>query len=128
MASEQDEEEEQVSGEWRRTRSYNTALVFWDTGNCLILSHAAPERRLWMCEGSGGGLGTDTALGFWDTGTYRMLRESDVCELVCEAGVMVHGCHRVFSLSLSLSLSLSTRILSASESLYDGENKSNWKV
>jgi hypothetical protein len=24
----------------------DTALVFWDTGNCHILSHAARERRL----------------------------------------------------------------------------------
>jgi hypothetical protein len=50
MASEQDEEEEQVSGEWRRTLGLgtDTALVFWDTGNCLILLHAAHarERRL----------------------------------------------------------------------------------
>ena len=44
MASEQDEEEEQGSVEWRRTRY--TALGFWDTGNCFILSHAARERRL----------------------------------------------------------------------------------
>jgi len=24
----------------------DTALVFWETGNCLILSHSARERRL----------------------------------------------------------------------------------
>ena len=53
-------------------------------------------RKRSRCQGSGGGLSTDTALGFWDTGTYRMQRESDVCESVCEAGVLVHGgrrCH-----------------------------------
>ena len=27
----------------------DTALVFWDTGNCLILSHSARERRLSVC-------------------------------------------------------------------------------
>jgi len=57
MASEQDEEEEQVSGEWRRTRY-----------------------RHWF---------------FWTRATvssYRMQRESNVCESVCEAGVLVHDC------------------------------------
>ena len=58
MASEQDEEEEQVPGEWRRTR--------------LLTQN-------------------------WFSGTrasYRMQRESDVCESVCEAGVFVHGGRR----------------------------------
>ena len=58
MASEQDEEEEQVPGEWRRTR--------------LLTQN-------------------------WFSGTrasYRMQRESDVCESVCEAGVLVHGGRR----------------------------------
>ena len=42
------------------------------------------------CQGSGGGLGTDTALVFWDTVTsYRMQRESNVFESVREAGVLV---------------------------------------
>ena len=36
----------QGSGEGLGT---DTALVFWDTGNCLILSHSARERRLSVC-------------------------------------------------------------------------------
>ena len=42
MASEQDEEEEQVSGEWRRTK-YRHSIGFLGHGH---LSHAARERRL----------------------------------------------------------------------------------
>jgi hypothetical protein len=48
-------------------------------------------RKRYRCQGSGGGLGTDTALVFWTRATvssYLMQRECDVCESVCEAHIL----------------------------------------
>jgi hypothetical protein len=41
---------------------------------------------------------------FWTRATassYRMLRESDVCESACEAAVLLHGCRRCCACNLS---------------------------
>ena len=68
MASEQDEEEEQVSGEGRRTRYRH--WVFWTRAT---------------------------------VSSYRIQRENDVCQSVCEAGVLVHGGRRCRACHLCVS-------------------------
>ena len=61
------------------------------------------DKKLSSCPKNVAGMGGTEAVWFFFVASYRMQRESDVRESVCEAGVLVHGGRRCRACHLCVS-------------------------